>query len=260
MTDPDYTQEYFEQHKGTSIINKLFIHLIDRREPTFRFITKEKPKGSTLLDAGCGNGNFLKQAVKHFECEGFDASGEAVEIAQKEVPEAKTSIGNLYEVSQKVKEKYDVVTCFDVLEHIVDPRKALLALKVLMKEDGLLVVSMPNGRSLGRKLQGKNWYAYQDLTHIWYYSPSHWEMLLCEAGLIVEMKSGDGMAHPPYVSWMPKEVQILLIKYPTQMAAIYNLPLPESWNETIYFVCRKNPGWESEHYKRQEKLVLQSRI
>jgi len=114
---------------------------------------------------------------------------------------------------------------------------------------------MPNGSSIGRKLKGEDWFGFHDKTHIWFYTPEHWEMLLCETGLIVEFTGGDGLGYSPYFKGLPSELDTLLIKFPTQIAGIMHFPLPKNWNETIYFVCRKNLGWESEHYKRQNKLV-----
>lgn len=252
MNDNHYTKKYFLRHKKNNLINKLFIHLIDRREPVLSYLVKNKSSESKLLDVGCGNGNFLKHSQKYFKCEGFDLSTDAIQLLKTEVPNIKLSVNNLFAYSNK--SLFEIVTCFDVLEHLVDPTNALIKLKSLINDEGLIAISMPNGSSMGRKLKGKKWFGYEDQTHIWFNDANHWRQIICESGLIVEFEGGDGLGYPPYLPFIPKFLQDIFIKYPSQLAGIYNLPLPLNFHETIYFVCRKNMGWESTHYKRQLEL------
>lgn len=44
--------------------------------------------------------------------------------------------------------KFDVITAFDVIEHLEEPRQCLLMLRSLLKDDGVMLITVPNGRSL----------------------------------------------------------------------------------------------------------------
>ena len=52
---------------------------------------------------------------------------------------------------------FDVVTMFDVIEHLTDPKGTLEEINTLMKKDGLLVITTPNSGSLVAKILGKRW-------------------------------------------------------------------------------------------------------
>jgi len=76
--------------------------------------------GERVIDFGCGSGQFAKLVLNHgkkFVC-GIDFSTEAILIAQKLNPEYKQKfvVGDLLNGFQR--SPYDLVTCFEVLEHI----------------------------------------------------------------------------------------------------------------------------------------------
>lgn len=103
---------------------------------------------SKILDVGCGNGNisiFLGQ-------QGFQVLG--IDISEKAISKAK-SINTLENVDFKVlsaedlcyaNEKYDAIICSEVLEHLNRPDEILQYIHRLLKDDGVLIVTVPNGR------------------------------------------------------------------------------------------------------------------
>jgi SAM-dependent methyltransferase len=97
--------------------------------------------GGRLLDAGCAFGRFLNVARRHYASEGLDISTYALDLARehlRDIPLYHAAI-ETYVASRT----YDVVTCFDVLEHVPDLEGALRSLRRLVAHDGILALAVP---------------------------------------------------------------------------------------------------------------------
>lgn len=94
----------------------------EKRNPPYKnhaYLSKiiQYKTNGRLLDIGCAYGSFLQLAQKHFQCIGIDVSSHALSVARKILPK---SVG-LYRMSVDqiaFDKQFDVVTCFDVLEHL----------------------------------------------------------------------------------------------------------------------------------------------
>lgn len=100
-----------------------------------------------VLDVGCGNGNislFLGQ--KGYQVKGIDISPEAIQVAKGR--------NNMDQVSFEVQpaeelrdngERYKAIVCSEVLEHLDEPQNLVAVLYDILDDDGVLVVTVPNG-------------------------------------------------------------------------------------------------------------------
>ena len=96
------------------------------------------PNAFTLLDVGCGTGSLVANAPAYaFRSEGVEPS--PVMTAWASRIGRKVSCGTWDEVEGL----WDVVTLYDVLEHLLDPLAALEHLRARLRYDGVLVVEMP---------------------------------------------------------------------------------------------------------------------
>lgn len=103
-------------------------------------------EGKRVLDAGCGTGYGaeLLAGAEAAEVVAIDVDREVIEAAQRDGSSAVTfAAADLRELPAGLG-KFDVVVCFEVLEHIDEPEAALDRLAAVVAPDGLLVVSSPN--------------------------------------------------------------------------------------------------------------------
>lgn len=96
--------------------------------------------GGRLLDIGCSFGMFLREAVAYFNCTGMDVDHAVVALAANNVPEAGFVVGRLPNVPAG---SVDVITVLDVIEHLVDPETALIAIRDSLRPGGVALVVVP---------------------------------------------------------------------------------------------------------------------
>ncbi len=110
-------------------------------------LRKYFPEKGTLLDVGCGVGHFLAQAEKQgWQVKGLDISPSA-KIAAKETYGLNVEVGSLSD-APFASASFDVITLWDVIEHIREPIENLRQAHRLLKEKGILVLKTPNERGL----------------------------------------------------------------------------------------------------------------
>jgi 2-polyprenyl-3-methyl-5-hydroxy-6-metoxy-1,4-benzoquinol methylase len=106
------------------------------------------PSGAEVLDVGCGNGVISRSlGEKGFAVKGIDVSEKAIVRARElnnfpnvrfEVVGAERLVADGH--------RYHAVICSEVLEHLNDPGKLLGVLHQLLDENGVLIVTVPNGK------------------------------------------------------------------------------------------------------------------
>jgi 2-polyprenyl-3-methyl-5-hydroxy-6-metoxy-1,4-benzoquinol methylase len=129
-------------------------------------------KVESVLDVGCGEGFTLAKLKergigKHHE--GIDIEDRAIRLGRKINPGLNLKKGDVYNLSHK-NSSVDLVICTEVLEHLENPKKALLELSRVSKK--YLLLSVPNEPwfILANFLRGKNWSRFgNDIEHI-----QHW--------------------------------------------------------------------------------------
>jgi len=134
----------------------------------------------SLLDVGCGRGDFLIAARERgWTVAGLDRSPAAARMsAAAAVPVFE---GELTGPRPPGLEPVDVVTLWDVLEHLTDPVAALAALPRWLRSGGLLIVETQNVRSVGAVWMGHRWEQFVEF-HLYHFSPATLRVALARAG------------------------------------------------------------------------------
>ncbi len=104
-------------------------------------------EGATVLDVGCGNGIITRSMGRAgFKVNGIDVSAKAIEKAKSsnDLPNVNFEVVSAEELAISLS-KYDAILCSEVLEHLNEPEGLLKVLHQSLKENGLLIVTVPNG-------------------------------------------------------------------------------------------------------------------
>lgn len=126
----------------------LIRHLVPQEALAEYFVLGLASVGAScrILDVGCGEGTFLKYAAgRGHRVYGLDFSEEMIAAARKRCPKAKLFSGTLGEFLQAFpSEKFDVITAFELIEHLADPLRFLADLNKALRPGGKIIISAPN--------------------------------------------------------------------------------------------------------------------
>jgi SAM-dependent methyltransferase len=186
-----YLSENYISHsaKPKSIVD--IIYSISRLFTTrwkIALIKRHIPKNNfALLDYGCGTGDFLQACLKN----GVSTSG--VEPSDKGRAIAQVKVGHhIYPNLSLVKNKFDAITLWHVLEHVPDLQPKISELKNLLTENGTIFIAVPNFESYDSKKFKELWAGYDVPRHLWHFSKRNMTDLLHNNGFtlkaIVPMK------------------------------------------------------------------------
>jgi SAM-dependent methyltransferase len=136
-----------------------------RNQRRINFVQQYCKSPSKLLDVGCAKGFFLFHAKKAgFEPYGIDISNYAIHEGQKLFGDSVVCC-NVEESIPFSDEVFDVITCWDLIEHLRNPFAVLRNLGKKLKKGGLIFVETCNYDSLSRKLVQGDWDFYAEGYH-----------------------------------------------------------------------------------------------
>lgn len=113
---------------------------------------------SSFLDAGCGEGfvaDILLRQMPGLKLTGFDFNPESVALARQMNPTAEFVEASIFDIPFEAN-SYDVVGCFEVLEHQTDPHSALKELARVAKRHVIISVPHEPYFCLANVARGKN--------------------------------------------------------------------------------------------------------
>jgi SAM-dependent methyltransferase len=115
------------------------------------------PRGATVLDVGCSAGYFVDAAVRRgFDATGVEPSSWLCARARERVGEARIVEGTFEKVAFD-RAPFDVVTMWDVLEHVPDPISFLARARAVLRPGGLLLLNVPARDTWMATLLGSKW-------------------------------------------------------------------------------------------------------
>lgn len=133
-----------------------------------KLINSFQLNGNTLLDIGCGTGDFLKVAQQNnWKINGIEPNEKARNIANKKTNNSVFATEQLLEYKPK---SFDVITLWHVLEHLPKLDEHISVFKKLLKSNGVLIIAVPNYNSYDAQHYKRYWAAYDVPRHLWHFS------------------------------------------------------------------------------------------
>ncbi|MGH9400489.1 MAG: class I SAM-dependent methyltransferase [Terriglobia bacterium] len=172
-----YTAEY---HRLISAAGEASPH---RWQGRIQALRQYKQSGK-ILDLGCSSGGFLGLFQgDSWNLYGIEMSADCARRAEARTG-ARVFVGDILEAPFPP-DSFDVITCFDVLEHLYEPRQVMAKVSEWLKPGGIFYVQVPNIDSAEARVFGTYWHGLELPRHLFHYSPTSLKFLAESAGLHV---------------------------------------------------------------------------
>ncbi len=193
--NPQLTQEAIRDVYNDEDLREFFFmelllpHVERDQEPEFKArldeLQKLMPKPNPrLLDIGCAAGLFLSlSGQRGFDAEGLELNQQYVEYVTAH--RAVKVYPKLLEEMRYPGGSFDVVTLWDVLEHLPKPTETLKEISRILRKDGVLALTTINHSCINEKILGHRWRYYMPPDHLCSFTPPLLTPLLARCGFTV---------------------------------------------------------------------------
>ena len=180
------SQEYIS-HTDTSkgLINKLYRSVRKNALKQKRRLVERETgiKQGRILEVGSGTGSFAAEMKNAgWQVTGLEPDADARRVAEEVNAIKLLQADELFKLSPG---SYDVIALWHVLEHVHELSAYLKQFKALLKENGKLIVAVPNYPSLDATVYKQYWAGYDVPRHLYHFSPQSIQKLMVKEGLKV---------------------------------------------------------------------------
>ena len=241
-----YPSDYIAYYRAIEDVPS-FLRRLDRRyglHKRCREVIRRAGRPGHLLDVGCATGVFLDgMRQRGWTVTGVEVNAKAAQYARERLG-LEVFVGELEEAGYP-DASFDVISLWDVLEHVPDPRRTIEEIARILRPEGLLVLSLPNPDCLEAGLFGPYWAGWDVPRHLYIFSPSVLERLLAETGFqIQEVNSFTGRYYVLVLSaqlWLAEHLasqrlrQLILAvmrSWPARVLALPWYSLADRWNQS----------------------------
>jgi len=166
-----------------------------RKLALLRHLPPRIPRQGRLLDVGCAAGFFLAEAARHYAAQGVELSRWSSAFARDHL-KLNVFTGTLQQ-AQLPDAHFDVVTLWDVIEHVPEPVPLLAEAARLLAPNGRLVLTTGDWGSAYAQARGADWHLLTPPWHLSFFSRATLARAAAIAGLRVigwrcEGVAGDG--------------------------------------------------------------------
>ncbi|MFD0834754.1 class I SAM-dependent methyltransferase [Mariniflexile aquimaris] len=188
---PNYyeSEDYISHTDAKRNLFEKVYHLVRKisLKKKLKLIESCHAESKTLLDVGCGTGDFIQVAKQNnWKVTGVEPNEQARSIANKKNKDS------VFDVDQLVKlqpQSFDVVTLWHVLEHLPNLEEDMATFKKLLKPTGTLIIAVPNYKSYDAQYYKEFWAAYDVPRHLWHFNKASMSKLVNKVSLeLVKIK------------------------------------------------------------------------
>lgn len=169
------SKDYISHHQDNGSLKEKIYKFAQSFNLNYKrnIIAKETFQNAKVLDYGCGAGEFIKYIEDDFTTFGFEPNLDARKAALKKVKKT-TIVSKINEIKDY---SIDVITMWHVFEHIDNQEYMLNIFHNKLKDNGLIIIAVPNHTSYDAKYYKEFWAAYDVPRHIYHFSKYGMEKL-----------------------------------------------------------------------------------
>jgi 2-polyprenyl-3-methyl-5-hydroxy-6-metoxy-1,4-benzoquinol methylase len=183
-----YQSADYISHSDTKkgLVNRLYHFVRSYTLQSKKNLVKEvsRRQNGVLLDVGAGTGAFaatMQQA--NWQVTGLEPDAIARENAMRNHGLPLESLSQLFSFTAQ---SFDVITMWHVLEHVHDLHPYIKTFQKILKQQGVLIIAVPNYTSYDATLYNSYWAAYDVPRHLYHFSPQSMQQLMAQHGFIVD--------------------------------------------------------------------------
>jgi len=168
-----YKSENYVSHSDTKkgVINKIYHIVRNRAIKQKEKLATKYSSSNTILDIGCGTGDFLGYCKnQNWKTFGLEPDESARKIALEKNGIKANGLDHLFQMEEN---SVDVISMWHVLEHVYNLNKDITQYKKILKEDGTLIIAVPNCSSKDAAHYKENWAAYDLPIHLYHFRPKN---------------------------------------------------------------------------------------
>lgn len=207
------TTEEVTHRRATSFALRVLMAIAYRldygHEPVLEWWKRLLPETRRhCLEIGSGAGGDMQLLAPYFETiTGIDPDWRACKVARERGLTVYDGVAE--NMPQVVRDQnYDLIVMLHVLEHCIDPLRALQEARAVLAEGGTLMVETPNNNAFGRTLKKDNWHWLDVPRHINFFTEESLRATCEMAGLRVERIEYRGYCRQFDEHWIATEAEI----------------------------------------------------
>jgi len=148
--------DYYQASVSTNYLQRQWHN---RKFNTFKKLLGQRSFNS-ILDVGCASG-FMANRMSHIyqdaKIVGIDVYSEALKFGKKHYPHIQFKKADAHKLPFKAN-SFDLVVCYETIEHVVEPSKVISEIKRVLKKDGVAIIAMDTGSLLFRVI----WWVWEN--------------------------------------------------------------------------------------------------
>ena len=180
-----YTADYFAGQCSDGYLDYQGTEPVLRREfaRSVDFVRRFRPSGR-LLDLGCAYGFFLKEARRHFDVSGIELADDAAQSCRRAGLQVLAGVADEANMAQIG--EVDVITMFDVIEHLPQPQETLTLCCRHLKPGGIIVITTGDFAALLARWAGVRWRLMTPPQHLWFFTRESIRRMVMPLGMSIE--------------------------------------------------------------------------
>ncbi|MDZ7738875.1 MAG: class I SAM-dependent methyltransferase [Bacteroidales bacterium] len=183
-----YSSDEYISHSdtGKGLVNKIY-HAARKIMLARKYRMLKNISGldnASVLDIGSGTGYFpMFLRKKGWECQGIEISDQARQYAGIN---NNISLFSPDDIGSFADSSMDIITMWHTLEHFYHPDDYLISSQRILRENGLLLIAVPNHLSYDAIRYGSLWAAWDVPRHLWHFNPDTIRIMAGKHGFTLE--------------------------------------------------------------------------